>query len=106
MLRGRTQQELGDAVGVGKSAVSKWENGKIPPPLDRLEQVADMLEVRLIVMLQEEPDPDADVRNLSSAQTDALDELLRVLPRLDDHEAAALATMARTLGRRTRGDAE
>jgi transcriptional regulator with XRE-family HTH domain len=47
-LRGRmemSQEELADACGVDKTAVSHWENGVARPDLSRLLAVADALGV-------------------------------------------------------------
>ena len=40
-----TQQELADAIGVSYSVISKYENGKITPPPQKIAKIADVLQV-------------------------------------------------------------
>ena len=40
-----TQAELGDRLGVGKSAISMWENGQRSPDLETIESIADYFNV-------------------------------------------------------------
>src|ERR1700709_141250 len=44
-LRGKTQAQVARAAGVGKSQLSKYENGKELPKLDSLEKLLDALGV-------------------------------------------------------------
>jgi transcriptional regulator with XRE-family HTH domain len=44
-LRGRSQAWVARAAGIGKSQLSKYENGKELPKLDSLEKVLNVLEV-------------------------------------------------------------
>jgi transcriptional regulator with XRE-family HTH domain len=39
-----SQEELADAMGVRAGIVSRWETGKVLPPMKRLEQLADVLD--------------------------------------------------------------
>jgi transcriptional regulator with XRE-family HTH domain len=41
--RGLTQSQLGERLGVKRSAVSGWEKGRSTPPQDRLYEMADAL---------------------------------------------------------------
>lgn len=46
MNKGITMQELGKAIGVGKTAISKYESGKITKiPSDKIEAIAVALDV-------------------------------------------------------------
>jgi transcriptional regulator with XRE-family HTH domain len=44
-LRGKSQAEVAREAGIGKSQLSKYENGKELPKLDSLEKVLAVLEV-------------------------------------------------------------
>lgn len=47
IAKGLTQEELGKIVGVQKSAVAKWENGRVQNIKRRtLQKLADTLELR------------------------------------------------------------
>lgn len=54
MMRGLTQEELGEKVGVGKTAVSEWEAGNKYPKMARVELLCDVLGVPLEYFLEEE----------------------------------------------------
>lgn len=49
-----TQEELAQLVGVGHSAVAKWETGKCKPTADKLVKVADVLGCTVDELLREE----------------------------------------------------
>ena len=42
---GMTQQQLADALGVQRAAISKYEKGIVPPNITTLEKIATALEV-------------------------------------------------------------
>ena len=44
-LKKLTQKELADAIGVSFSVISKYENGTVIPPANRLEAISKVLEV-------------------------------------------------------------
>lgn len=62
IARGMTLEELGNAVGVGKSTVRKWENGIIANMRrDKVAKIADALHVSPAYLMgwpDPEPDPD------------------------------------------------
>lgn len=45
--RGLSQEELGEAVGVSRQTVSKWETGQTTPELDKLMTLADLFGLAL-----------------------------------------------------------
>ena len=49
-----TQEELAKRIGVGHSAVAKWETGKCKPTADKLVKVADVLGCTVDELLREE----------------------------------------------------
>lgn len=51
-----TQKELADKIGVNFSVVSRYENGTIIPPANRLQRISDILEVSVDFLLGKEDD--------------------------------------------------
>ncbi|MDD5852588.1 MAG: helix-turn-helix transcriptional regulator [Lachnospiraceae bacterium] len=51
---GLSQQELGDRLGISKSAVSMYERGERTPDLELLERIADFFDVDLTYMVGSE----------------------------------------------------
>lgn len=50
-LRRMTQKDLANAIGVDFSVISRYESGKISPPVDRLEAIAQALNVDTDMLL-------------------------------------------------------
>lgn len=46
-----TQKELAQAVGIDYTVISRYENGTVQPPLDRLDAIAKVLDVDVNVLL-------------------------------------------------------
>ena len=64
LAKGMTQEELADLVGVKKSAVAKWENGRVSEiKRSNLKMLADALEVSPVQLLG-----DIEKRPVSVAQ--------------------------------------
>ena len=60
MAKGMTLEELGNAVGVGKSTVRKWETGMIANmKRDKIQKLADALDIP-VWELMGWPDPDVN----------------------------------------------
>jgi len=53
--RGMTQNELGERIGVGGKAVSKWENGKGLPDISLLESLGEQLGLSVTELLSASP---------------------------------------------------
>ena len=49
--KGLTQQELGDKVGVGFRAVSKWENGVTLPDISIISELSKVLGINVDQLL-------------------------------------------------------
>ena len=45
LAKGWTQQQLGEAIGVDKSQIHKWESGRRNPKLDAIMRLAEVLGV-------------------------------------------------------------
>ena len=50
--KGMTQEELADAVGVSRQAVSKWESEQATPDLDKVVIMSDIFEVTTDYLLK------------------------------------------------------
>lgn len=44
-LKGISQEELADQVGVSRQAVSKWESGQSTPDIEKIMMMSDLFEV-------------------------------------------------------------
>ena len=44
-MKGLTQQQLGDMVGVGYRAVSKWETGLTMPDISNINELCKILDI-------------------------------------------------------------
>ena len=69
---GMSQEELAEKVGIGQQSLSRMEQGKTAPRFERLQNLADALDCR-VVDLFAEPQESADFYAAS------LTELFRVL---------------------------
>lgn len=49
-----TQEELAKALGINRATLSKYENGQITPPLEQINNIAVLLNVRLTDLLPPE----------------------------------------------------
>lgn len=45
--RGLKQSELGDLINMHQTRISEYENGRVTPPLDKLVELAQILDVTL-----------------------------------------------------------
>ena len=71
-LANKSQEEVGNHLGIGKSSVSEWESGKRPIPIDVVEQLSCFLEVSVPVLMGWDLESNAvnSRNNLSSAALD------------------------------------
>ncbi|GEM_PF-1878729 len=50
-MAGKTQEKVAKALGVSKSAISKWEKGERTPSLMMLERISDLFQISLDTLL-------------------------------------------------------
>ena len=55
-MKGFTQEEIAEKVGVTRQAVAKWEAGETVPDLDKCKMLAEMFEVSLDDLSNYEPE--------------------------------------------------
>lgn len=55
--RGLTQEELGRAVGVGKTTISQYENGVRTPDAEMLDRLASFFDVSVDYLLERTDNP-------------------------------------------------
>ena len=55
-MKGFTQEEIAEKVGVTRQAVAKWEAGETVPDLDKCKMLAEMFEVSLDDLANYEPE--------------------------------------------------
>ena len=55
-----TQNEVATRLNYSDKAVSKWECGETTPPIDVLKQLADLYEVSLDYLVEENPEKSYD----------------------------------------------
>jgi len=65
--RNITQKELAEAIGVSATVISRYENGSVIPPSNRLRKIADYLQVSLAMLTGEK-----EGATVSSDQTSKL----------------------------------
>ncbi|CBW77251.1 Transcriptional regulator, Cro/CI family (plasmid) [Mycetohabitans rhizoxinica HKI 454] len=99
-LRGLTQEQLSEAAGLAQASLSQIERGRVLPGLDRLAQLAQLLDCRLVDLVAEGGTGALDcamrmhakLAALSPTQQEALEHLL--------DEAIVMVTGTRTAARR------
>lgn len=52
-MRGWTQEQLAEAIGVSRSTIAKWEAGKGTPKVDNLIMLSRVLEVSIDSLLMD-----------------------------------------------------
>ncbi len=50
--KGFTQERLGNILGVGKSAISRWENGKRHMNMEDVERIANVFEIEPLALFR------------------------------------------------------
>lgn len=71
-----TQSELASKLGVGKSTVSMWENGKRDPDYETLEMIADFFNVPISTFFP--PNTHIEESELSSFELEVIKRLRRL----------------------------
>lgn len=96
IAKGFTQEELADKVGVKKSAVAKWENGRVSEiKRTNLKMLADALDLRPSQLLGEEEKekPTAADDGLSKDMV----ELIDCIKKLPEDKIQMLLQVARSI---------
>jgi len=99
---GLTLRDLAPKIGVGFSALSKWETGRVDVPWSSLQNWADELGVRLHVIATDSTVPRIEEMDLSEEQRSLLRSVLELLPQLNDDEAEMLRGQMEGLAARRR----
>ena len=71
-LKGLTQEQLADELGVGRAALAKWERGAYAPPLGKIVELANYFHVTTDYLLGIEHKKTLDVSGLSDEDIGAL----------------------------------
>lgn len=88
LAKGMTQEELGDLIGVQKSAIAKYENGRVVNiKRSTLKKISDVLDIRASELIFEGEEKSAIDDGLTEGQR-TLIEFARSLP--EDKAALAL----------------
>lgn len=53
-LKGMTQSELAKGVGISQNTLSSYESGKISPPIEKIEKIAEVLEVASVNLIYDD----------------------------------------------------
>ena len=97
VLRGLTQDQLGEALGISYQQIQKYETGANRVSAGRLYLIAQTLQISPGWFF-ETPDQDDQSRELSDASSRAILECVRNLSRIsDDRVRSVLQTLVRTL---------
>lgn len=84
--RGKTRADIMSALGVTKGTVSSWFSGRHPPSMSDLRKLAEMLEMSILELLDED---DCLARNAHELATL---RALRDIPEEQRAQASALIT--------------
>lgn len=84
-ISGKTKKEIADALGVPPTTFSSWSNGKHLPDMEKLQALADYLEVPVthfydFTAVVEKTDP-------------LLEELIQVYPVLDNEDKLIIRSL-------------
>lgn len=94
MEKGLTQEELADKVGVKKSAVAKWENGRVSEiKRSNLKNLADALGLNPNELLGEQ----ATKQSASDELTDGQRALIEFARSLTEEQAAVALRVLKSL---------
>jgi transcriptional regulator with XRE-family HTH domain len=96
-IRGLSQTELGEKVGVTFQQIQKYERGANRVASSRLQRIAAALDVPMSTFFPEAPPSDS-----SELLSDAALQLAVIYDRLDPVDRKALDQLARTLAERSR----
>ncbi|WP_207740820.1 helix-turn-helix domain-containing protein [Alkalibacter mobilis] len=88
-----TQRDVALAIGVERATYTQYETGKIKPSIEKINDLADLLEVSIDFLIgrTDDPTPYKDVNADLDAERDLDDELKKLLK---DEELAAFYDFA------------
>lgn len=93
--RGLRLAEVAEVVGVGLQLIQRYESGEMAVPFGRLVRLAEALNVPLTTLLGDS----FEGSGRGEGETTAVLQIARIAGRLPPAKRAALAAMARELGR-------
>jgi transcriptional regulator with XRE-family HTH domain len=91
IAKGMTQEELGEIVGVKKSAVAKWETGRVSEiKRSNLKKISEALDLRPTQLLGDvETDPVSTAEEMANIYMDVeLRQMIAEYYKLDDQKQA------------------
>ncbi len=97
IAKGFTQEELADKVGVKKSAVAKWENGRVSEiKRTNLKMLADALDLRPSQLLGESEEKEKPTDADDGLSRDMI-ELIDCIKKLPEDKVQMLLQVARSI---------
>ena len=75
-VKGLSQVQIAQIVGVTKQSVSNWENDNIQPSIDMLIKLADTLSVSTDYLLDRESERKLDSKNLTDKEIAHIQEII------------------------------
>ena len=91
--KGLTQQELADTLCVSNKAVSKWERGLALPDINSVPQLAEVLEMSVVELIDSQTREKQDESPMKHTLKETVDLLLRVMPLAMGVAVAVLSAM-------------
>ncbi|MBN1882370.1 MAG: helix-turn-helix domain-containing protein [Deltaproteobacteria bacterium] len=116
--KGLTQEELGELLGVKKSAISRWESGERRITLENIRNISQILNFPLGVFLEQNenyrpvdshiPSDEEDVYDVIQEETGdfSSDGIRIILPDIDDPELVQVFEGFKDLNKLTKDDLE
>lgn len=71
-LHNYTHQEFADLLGVGYAQIYRYESGKVDPPSDVVNRMAEIFQVSADYLLDRSDDPIPNIIELSEAERQAI----------------------------------
>ena len=102
LAKGYTQEELGNLIGVQKSAVAKYENGRVVnikrSVLSKISKVLDIPPVELVSDIREKPVEMAE-RHFEMIMDEDLNEIFEEFRSLDAHKKKLVKDLIHSLAK-------
>jgi len=102
LAKGFTQEELGNLIGVQKSAVAKYENGRVVnikrSVLAKISKVLDIPPVELVSDIEEKPVEMAE-RHFEMIMDEDLNEIFEEFRSLDAHKKKLVKDLIHSLAK-------